>query len=251
MASTVKQVIEGFLGENNLPKAGAYAAATSPAEVQYVALLKKIGDYLRNQPYDWPTLKRSYTWTVTSGTATYALPGDFYRMLNSTPWDVTNNWSLRGPMSDYQKQIRTYAVVALQTRKAYRIVGDLTSTFLAQGACFQVTPTPTNSTDQLTFDYVSWNWVIPSTGAPSPLARYPITADTDLVLFDDDLLIAGMTWAYRQAKDMPYESFKMDWEAAIRGANARFNGPTRINSADELGDNNIEWPNVPVGDWNV
>jgi hypothetical protein len=75
-------------------------------------------------------------------------------------------------------------------------------------------------------------------------------SDNDIVLFDEDLMIEGMVWAYRRAKDMPFEPQKLEWENAVRTAAARFQGATRISAADD-DEESADWPNIPGGSWSV
>lgn len=305
--ATIKEVIQEFCFRENLPAPTSFVSATGPTERQYLYLLKKVGDKLRNKPYQWPELKRGYTWTVTSGETRYQLPGDFYRILDSSQWDTTNQWPLRGPISDFNFTAREYAVVSLQTRKAFRIIGPRnylynTSPYAQRSqGWFQVDPAPDNSSDQLFLGYISCNWIWPrdwvtsttyaagdirsgdgyvyrtaaggtsgatrpnwSTGSDSDgtvtwttyTEPYLISTsnsnlnDDDLVLFDEDIMVEGMRWAYRQAKGQKYQELEFEWEQAVRGAAARLNGMLRINAADEFGEGEA-WPITPSGSWSV
>lgn len=285
--------------------------STSPAELQYLSLFKFIGDNLRNRPYQWPQLKRGYTFTVTEDTTRYQLPGDFYRILDSSQWDTTNMWPLRGPISDFQWTVRNFAVVSLQTRKAFRILGPTnylynTSPYSQRSrGWFEIDPAPDNSSDELYLGYLSCNWIQPrdwvtstaytagnirsgngyvyiarnnaTSGATRPnwttgsaydgggvsgvqwtvySEPYEVNSsntnlnDSDLCLFDDDLMIEGMRWAYYRAKKQEYEQERADWEQQVKSAFARFNGPCRV-SMSEDNDYLDGWPNIPAGSWNV
>lgn len=299
--STVKEVIDAFCYRVNIPAHSSYVGSTAPAQAQYLSLLKFVGDKLRNMPYDWPQLKREYTFNTETGVRDYQLPGDFYRALNSTQWDVTNQWPMRGPITDFNYSLREFAVVSLQTRKAYRLTGPTqylynTSPYNQRSAgYFSIDPAGQNDTDELYMQYVGASWVWPrdwvtataytagdlrsgvgqiyraagsgTSGATRPawqsgsdsdgtvswaVYKEPYTwlNDADLVLFDDDLMIEGMRWAYLRAKGLEYTTERQDWENNVRSSFARFNGPTRINASDEFGAY-FDWPNVPAGDWNV
>lgn len=305
--ATIKQVIQDFCARINNPVPTSIVGVTSPAELQYLSLFKMIGDNLRNRPYQWPQLKRGYTFTTQTDVRDYQLPGDFYRILDSTQWDLTNNWPLRGPVSDFQYAMRQFAIVSLQTRKAYQILGPtnyLYSTSPWQKRSrgwFQIDPAGENNTDELYLGYVTCNWIQPrdwvtgvtyssgdirsgngyvyytasggiagatrpsvSTGSVSDGAvtwtvynePYECNSsntnlnDDDICLFDDDLMIEGMRWAYFRAKKQEYEQERADWEQMVKSAYARFNGPIRISMSDECGDY-YDWPNIPAGSWNV
>lgn len=306
--STVLQIIQDFCGRVNIPVPSAVVAATSPAERQYLSLFKFIGDNLRNRPYQWPQLKRPYYFNTAVDQTRYQLPGDFYRILDSDQWDTTNNWPLRGPISDYNMAIRQFVVVSLQTRKAFRLIGPVgylysTSPYSKRSAgSIELDPPGANNTDELFLGYLSCNWIWPrdwvastayslgdiragdgyvyicTTAGTSGTTRPSVSSgtvvdgtvtwtfytepyhvdssntklnDADLCLFDDDLMIEGMRWAYYRAKKQDYQQERSDWEQQVKGAFARFNGPVRVNMNDELGTNADEWPNIPAGSWDV
>jgi hypothetical protein len=305
--ATIKELIQNFCYRINVPAPTAFVGVATPTEQQYLSLFQYVGDNLRNRPYQWPQLKRGYTFTTTTDTRKYQLPGDFYRILDSSQWDTTNNWPLRGPISDYNYNIREFAVVSLQTRKAFRLIGPTnylysTSPYSQRSqGWFEIDPAGQNNTDELFLGYLSCNWIWPkdwvtntvyaagaivsgngyvyrtaaggTSGATRPSVAtgsvsdgtvtwtvytepYLCTpsntalSDNDICLFDEDLMIEGMRWAYFRAKKMDYMQERTDWENQLKSAYARFDGPQRINVCDELGDD-TGWPNVPSGNWDV
>lgn len=305
--ATIKEIIQNFCYRVNVPAPSQIVGVTSPAEQQYLSLFTFIGDNLRNRPYQWPQLKRGYTFNTTTNVRKYQLPGDFYRILESSQWDTTNHWPMRGPISDYNFAIREFAVVSLQTRKAFRLIGPTNYLFntspynqRSQG-WFEIDPAGENDTDELFLGYLSCNYIWPrawtantsyslgeiktgdgyvyivttagtsGTTRPSvatgtevdgtvtwtvynePYFSTPSNAslnDDDQCLFDMDLMIEGMRWAYFRAKKQEYEQERQDWENMVKSAYARFNGPVRINLADSI-DDYFDWPNVPAGSWDV
>lgn len=304
--ATIKELLQAFCYRINQPAPTSFVGVASPTEQQYLELFRFVGDNLRNRPYQWPQLKRGYTFTTQTGVTRYQLPGDFYRILESNQWDVTNQWPIRGPISDYNYTVRDFAVVSLQTRKAFRLIGPTqylfsTSPYSQRSAStFEIDPAGQNNTDELFLGYVSCNWIWPrdwvaSTGytagdlrscngyvgragttATSGTTRPTSTStsdgtitwadyrepyacaasnsvlnDSDLCLFDDDLMIEGMRWAYKRAKGQSYEQERNDWEQQLKSTFARFNGPIRINAGDEFGDYPGDWPNIPAGSWSV
>jgi len=305
--ATIKEILDQFCYRLNIPAQSSYVGNTAPAARQYVSLFQFIGDTLRNHPNDWPQLKRSYTFTTVTDQRVYQLPGDFYRILPSTQWDITNQQPMRGSISDYEFAIRQYGISAADIRKAYRLIGPVnhlisTSPYAQRSAgTIQIDPAGANNTDQLVMNYVSCNWVWPrdwvtltayslgdiragngyvyrvttagTSGATRPSVAtgtetdgtvtwrvytepYPVLPtntnlnDSDLCLFDDDLMIEGMRWAWFRSKKQEYETERLDWENMINGAFGRFNGPVRVNMCDEMTDRE-EWPNVADGSWSV
>jgi len=305
--ATVKEIIQGFCYRVNVPAPSAIVGVSSPTEQQYLSLFKFIGDNLRNRPYQWPQLKRGYTFNTQTGVRRYQLPGDFYRILESSQWDRSNNWPMRGPISDFHYNMREFAVVSLQTRKAFRILGPVnylhnTAPYAQRSqGWFEIDPAGSNNTDELFMGYISGNWIQPrdwvtatvypagairsgngyvyrtaaggTSGATRPnwttgsntdgavtwtvyTEEYPCAPsntnlhDDDLCLFDDDLMIEGMRWAYYRAKKQEFEQERSDWEQMVKSAYARFNGPVRVSMSEEYGDY-YDWPNIPAGGWSV
>lgn len=305
--ATIKEIIQGFCARVNNPIPTSIVGATAPSEQQYLSLFKMIGDNLRNRPYQWPQLKRGYTFNTQTAASRYQLPGDFYRLLDSSQWDATNEWPLRGPISDFQFNVRTFSVVSLQTRKAFRILGPTNYLFSTSPYAqrsrgwFEIDPAGENNTDELYLGYLSCNWIQPrdwvastsytagairsgngyvyrtAAGGTSGSTRPNWTTgsdtdgavtwtvyaepyecnstntnlhDDDICLFDDDLMIEGLRWAYLRAKKQDYEQERADWEQMVKSAYARFNGPVRVSMSD--GPEDLEgWPNIPAGSWNV
>jgi hypothetical protein len=173
MSSTILSIIQQFCYRVNIPAPTAIVGVSSPSEQQYLSLFKFIGDNLRNRPYQWPQLKRGYIFLTSTGVSNYQLPGDFYRILDSTQWDTTNQWPLAGPVSDFNMTIRDYAIVGLQTRKAYRLIGPTqylysTSPYTQRSqGWFQVSPAGENNTDELFMGYLSANWLWPKSWVAS------------------------------------------------------------------------------------
>ena len=77
---------------------------------------------------------------------------------------------------------------------------------------------------------------------------YPISADTDICLFDDELVVEGMRWAYWRAKKQDYGQEKSDWDDSVKVGLGRQNGAILVNAA---GMDSAELPNVPDGSWSV
>lgn len=74
--------------------------------------------------------------------------------------------------------------------------------------------------------------------------------DSDICLFDQDIMVDGMVWAYKRAKGQEYLQLKQDWENQVKSGYARFNGPVRINMGDG-GDDDRPWPFSAEGGWSV
>lgn len=305
--ATIKEVIREFCFRSNLPAPTAFVGVASPTEQQYLSLLAQVGDDLRNRPYNWSCLKRPYYFNTQTGVSKYQLPGDFYRLLDTAQWDVTNQWPMRGPITDFEMAYRNFAVVSLQNRKGYRLVGPTNYLYNVapynqrSAGTFELDQEGQNNTDELFLGYISANWVWPkdwvtntvyaagsivagsgnmyfttaggTSGATRPsvetgsvsdgvvtweVYREPYLvsevntklSDDDLVLFDKDLMIEGLKYAYLNAKKLPDEVERANWEQTIKNSFTRNEAPSRGSMAQESY-SDAEWPMTPIGSWNV
>ena len=306
--ATILEVIQNFCYRVNVTAPSSIVGVGSPAEQQYLSLFTFIGDNLRNRPYQWPQLKRGYTFTTTTGIRKYQLPGDFYCLLESGQWDTTNQWAMRGPISDYNFDIRQYGVASFDTKKAFRIIGPTNYLYStspwskrSQGY-FEIDPAGLNDTDELFMGYISCNWIWPrdwaantayslgdirsgngyvyrvTTAGTSGTTRPSVATgtetdgtvtwtvynepyvsmssntalnDADICLFDVDLMIEGMRWAYFRAKKQDYEQERADWENQLKSAFSRFNGEKRSNMCNSLDDMFNDFPACQEGDWSL
>lgn len=165
--ATVKNIIQAFCHRMNLPAPTSFVGVSTPTEQQYLEFFRQVGDNLRNRPYQWPQLKRPYTFTTGTGIRNYRLPGDFYRMIEGGQWDTTNHWPLVGAVSDYRMNIRQFAIVSVSTKKVFKIIGPTsflynTSPYVQRNAgFFEVDPPGQNNTDVLFLGYISCSWTWP------------------------------------------------------------------------------------------
>lgn len=74
--------------------------------------------------------------------------------------------------------------------------------------------------------------------------------DSDLCLFDEDIMVEGMRWAYLKAKGQDYQQERADWDQMVKSAFSRFEGVTRTNLADYCDDDD-DWPTTSPGGWAV
>ena len=213
--ATILEIVQGFCDRYNLsPSPTAIVGVNSPAERQYLSIFEFIGNNLINRPYSWAELKRGYTFTTQTGVSTYPLPGDFYRMLLASQWDTTNHFPLVGPISDANFTQREFAIIAIQTRKVYQLVGP--SNYLVSTSPynkystgnFKINPAGANNTDELFLGYLSRNWVWPK----------PWVASTAYSLGD---LVSGSGYVYictgagTSGTTRPYWSTGSDTEGSV------------------------------------
>lgn len=79
---------------------------------------------------------------------------------------------------------------------------------------------------------------------------YVISNDADFCLFDDELMIEGLRWAWYQAKKQEYGQLRKDWNSSVQSELGSKNGASEINAGYNT-NLNPDWPNVPIGSWNI
>jgi hypothetical protein len=79
---------------------------------------------------------------------------------------------------------------------------------------------------------------------------YPITADTDFVILDDELFVDGLRWAWYQSKQQfaAADTHKREWMSCVRSALGRQNGAIIVSAAYNI-NGSLNWPVVPQGGW--
>lgn len=79
---------------------------------------------------------------------------------------------------------------------------------------------------------------------------YPLTADTDFSIFDDEIMIEGMRWFWYQSKKQQYEDIRADWEGMVRVEMSRAFAGAVVNAGVDV---NIQgpFPNTPFSGWSV
>ena len=89
----------------------------------------------------------------------------------------------------------------------------------------------------------SCNWVVYN-------EPYPVTADTDFVLLEDELFIEGLRWAWYDSKQQfaAAQTYKQSWENSVREALGRQNGSVVVSAAYDM-QSTFDWPITPVGAW--
>ncbi len=302
--ATVKELIDEFCDRINQPRESTYVGNTTPAARQYLSLFRFIANELLDYQDGWDQLKRTYTFTTTTGVANYQLPGDFLRLLTGTQWGVTNQIPLAGPLSNARLAFQTYGVNIATPYAGYQVNGAQgyifnTSPYTQKSAgYFQISPAGQDDTTQNVIAYTSCNYVWPTnwvastpgyivgskvagvnniyiataittgtSGTTRPSITtgtvvdggvtwapyhepYPITADTDFVILDDDLFVEGLRWAWYESKQQfqAASTYEQRWRGNVRSALGRQNGACIVSAAYDTNDL-LEWPCVAQGGW--
>jgi hypothetical protein len=185
--------------------------------VRLLSVTKAAGLYLRDD-YDWAVLTKEHTFTSEAATSAYSLPSDFLRIVPNTLWDRTNDLQMLGPLTPAQWQYYKGAItsdVGLAVRWRLRPTSGVLKFELENPGAATIA-----------FEYVSDNWCASSSGT----GQSDWAADTDVPLFEENLVFREGWWRALRAFGFPYEDQKNDsrkwlkhiWERE-RGGGANIN----------------------------
>lgn len=111
---------------------------------------------------DWPELQKEYTFTLSTSTASYALPGDFSRMIDETQWARTQTLPLYGPISPEAWQFYKSGIISLSVNQRFRVKGWTDTQMF-------IDPTPDSgfNGNTMAYEYISGTWIRPKTWVAS------------------------------------------------------------------------------------
>jgi hypothetical protein len=176
---------------------------TDPQVKQLVRMIYKTGQELRNRSI-WPELTKEATITLVAGTAVYALPADFERVIFDTHWNASTTWPLY-PMSPQEYEMRNRSGL-----------GGLTShRFIAKGSsATQITifPTPTalDAGQVVYFLYQSKYWT--SSGG---VDAEQFAADTATSILPEWLVEMGAKWMFKAENGLDFAEDKKFFYSSI------------------------------------
>lgn len=233
---TVLQLVNRALQELGLPQATtAVSGQDDQTGFQALGLLNALGDLL-SRAHDWQFLEKTAEFTGDGVTDTFDLPADFGRIINQTQWSSSNRRPLYGPMAPQGWSWLQYGIASVGVYYRYRIVGNKFVVFpkLADG-------------EKINFYYISKNWVVGSLGQQ----KSAIDSDTDTLVFDDHLAIAGLKYKLWTAKGMDSAALYAEFMFILNSAKAQTQGAPVISLDSRWDHMYISGQNVPDGAWNA
>jgi hypothetical protein len=180
--------------------------------------------------WTWQRLQRTATFTALAQTTqTGALPADFdNRLLAETFWNNSRNWGVEGPLDpqEWQQRVRS---VGQGPYAAWRLVGNT----------IEMAPVPIAG-EAYSFAYMTRN-VCASAGG---VEQATWAADSDVGLLDEELMLLGLIWRFKQSRGMDYAEDMATYEMEVVTAISR-DGSRR--TVDLTGDCDWDRPRYPAG----
>ena len=193
---------------------------TDPIARQLLALAQREGKQLMRIS-DWAILKKEHTFSTSSGTAAYALPSDFDRLVLETSYNRSDNDILTGPISSAEYQLVNHGMATTGTTEKFRLKAA------SNALKFELDPTP-SSTQTIGFEYVSSQFCQSSGGS----GQAAWAADTDTGILDETTMEMGITWRFKQAHGLDFAEDFRQYQLEVRQAIAR-NGSAPILQLDD------------------
>jgi len=193
---------------------------TDPIARQLLALAQREGKQLMRTS-DWAILKKEHTFSTSNGTAAYALPSDFDRLVLETSYNRSDNDILTGPISSAEYQLVNHGMATTGTTEKFRLKAA------SNALKFELDPTP-SSTQTIGFEYVS-NQFCQSSGGSGQAVW---TADSDTGILDETTMEMGITWRFKSSHGLDFSEDYRQYQLEVRQAVAR-NGSAPILQLDD------------------
>ncbi len=119
--------------------------------------------------------------------------------------------------------------------------------FRIRGDELLINPAPTTPLSTIAFEYAS-SWAVTDSGGTP---KGSITADTDLIIFPENMLKRGLAYQWKQLKGLPYQEDKDQFYELLNNYIARDKVKRRINLAHPQPVDIRPGVFVPSGNWPV
>jgi hypothetical protein len=232
MTQTCLQIIQSVCRRIGITSPGS-VVTNSDIQIQQLLELSNEEGQEQADRYQWQTLQREATFTTVATQIQASLdtiaPGWNY-IVNDTIWNRSLRRPVYGPRSqqDWQQQ------------KAMQINGPFNSYRIISNS-LNFYPVPTAG-QTCAFEYMSLNWVNSTSASSSWLV------DTDTPYIDDQLLILGTLWRWKQAKGLNYAEDFAKYERRMSDLMGRDSGKPAL-SLTGVHDSIKPGVFVPAGNW--
>jgi len=248
MTAVVLDVIQRVSRAVGISAPTAAYGSTDEGALQMVELLNQECRSLASR-HDWSFMRAEAAFTAVAttsqGTLTACTGATFYGVkgiVNDTMWNATRQLPIYGPTSNRRWQANKMLNVA-GPYSEYRLSGELNF----GDSLLVITPAPTAG-DSIHFQYQTKWWCQPNGSGSTLVAN--IQSDSDVLNFDQDLLLAGLEWRWLRKKGLSYAEEFASYEALVASAirndgskpRLRMDGPSEQFRAGYV---------IPIGDWSL
>jgi hypothetical protein len=211
---TINDIVNQVAVEVGLTKQEDIFSSTDAAFAQFIALGNAVGYELLSNAA-WEGLVREHSFTTQAGDdGKYDLPDDFAYMINQTGWDQTNDVPLGGPLSAQEwTYLKGRDLVSQTIYASFREIEN----------AFWLFPQPPPEGLEISYEYISRNWVIP--GATPTEFNDSLNQPGDIVLYEPFLFERALKLRFLEARGFDtnmamsqYTTAMTSWEGKDKGA---------------------------------
>jgi len=225
---TLLSIVRNASDRLGLARPSAVVASTDQQALTLLGIAQEEGKALARR-HAWQALQSEHTFPTVDGTASYALPSGFDRILLDTVFNRTRRRRMMGDLTPAQWQ-ETQSSLVTMVNPAFRIRGSL----------FYISPTPT-AVETVAYEYITKNWCQSDTS----VGQDAWAADTDTGLLDEELMTLGLKWRWGKAKGLDYAEDMNTYEIEVNNAILRDGARTRIDTSCYERDRVPHAPQVP------
>ena len=221
MSSTMKALVQTFCQRRGLPVPNAVASSQDHQIIQLLALLNEALEDIVDR-WDWSDLQQEALFTTVDGEdqgfVTTIAPNGFLRIFNETIFNRSLRLPIFGPLRKDQWQ----ALKALPT------TGPFYKYRIRQG---KLLFNPAGVAGQTcAFEYQSARCVILEGSSSISAVRFLNNGDT--CIFDDKIVLAGLSWKWLSTKGLDYAEEFRRYETLANNAAGRDASHPRVNMGE-------------------
>ena len=235
------QIVQQAMGEIGMPRPTTLAVGADETANQLLFLLNGLGERLARLPL-WEATRSEWTVVTTAATA-YNLPEDWLVPLADTAWDRTGRWPLLGPKTPSEWQVLVSGIGGSPVSTRFRF-------FNGQ---FNLSQVPAIGST-FVYEYLSASWVLglaTSASVQADVRKYRISADTDYLLLDEQMMVTGLKLVFREAKGLDSSKVQEEFEDMLEAAWTNAIAPKTLNLATETSNAFLSLANLPDGGYGV
>lgn len=231
-------IIQKAADRLSLRRPSAVVTSADQQVRQLLALANEEGESLSKRG-NWQALVAEWTF-VTSATEAQTnapVPPDMREFLPNSFFNRTQSRRLIGPIAPQQYQ-------AIQ---AQQVNANIYLSFRRRQNAFLISPAPAAG-ETIAYEYLSSFWA--KSDAHVPKAGF--TADTDTAFLDEELIVQGLRWRFKQANGLDYSEEMRTYELSVERALADGVGASALSQGVIASpDYPLGRPNIPEGNFGV
>jgi len=236
---SILTLIQGHCKRHALNVPTGVIGSTDTTVIQlYEILLQLIDDMVQESNFNVTTRESTFTSIASEdqGAISTLAPYGFINFISETFYDRTLMRPLYGPLDEQEWQ-QIKALPNPGPFYKFRIRGDH----------LLLNPTPAIPFSDIAFEYVS-SWAYSDAGGTPLVAP---TLDTDLVIFPERIIRAGLAFRWKRDKGLPYQADESDYWRLLNNYISRDKAKASINVANPKPVEIKPGVFVPTGNWPV